>query len=229
MSRFGRSTKREAALRRRGNRRVNRRTRARLGRARRDGAARARGRRDGVEQLPGEALERRAGEDRGASTRRARRDRPRPRQRPDAGRHRDVHPVGRRVRAPGDRARRLLPCALPRRVPAGVQRVGRDEAADEPERAADALRDAAVPARRRQEASGSTGRRRSSPPRCGATSSARSNYVLGVVLFAVALFFAGMSTKLDGAAPPRGDARDRALVFVGTVIWIATFPISVGV
>jgi hypothetical protein len=41
-----------------------------------------------------------------------------------------------------------------------------------------------------------------------------SNYVLGVVLFAVALFFAGMSTKLTTAAssssaPPSGSRRSR--------------------
>jgi hypothetical protein len=53
-----------------------------------------------------------------------------------------------------------------------------------------------------------------------------SDYVLGVVLYAVALFFAGMSTKLD-------DQRYRIVmlvvgyaVFLGTVAWMATFPIS---
>jgi hypothetical protein len=55
------------------------------------------------------------------------------------------------------------------------------------------------------------------------------NYVLAVVLFASALFFAGMSTKL-------GTPRARAvilglgyLVFLGTVVWIATFPVTVSV
>jgi hypothetical protein len=56
-----------------------------------------------------------------------------------------------------------------------------------------------------------------------------TNYVLGVVLFAVALFFAGMSTKL----------RERRLqvvllalgvtVFLATVVWLATLPVSVSV
>jgi hypothetical protein len=53
-----------------------------------------------------------------------------------------------------------------------------------------------------------------------------SNYVLAVVLFAVSLFFAGLSTKL-------GDPRLRSVavglgcaVFLGTAIWIATSPIS---
>ena len=56
-----------------------------------------------------------------------------------------------------------------------------------------------------------------------------SNYILGVVLFSVALFFAGMSTKLS-------DMRLRVLtlalgsvVFLGTLIWIATSPVSISV
>ena len=56
-----------------------------------------------------------------------------------------------------------------------------------------------------------------------------SNYVLGVVLFAVALFFAGMSTKLG---VPRLRAITLALgcaLFLGTAIWIATFPVSLAV
>jgi hypothetical protein len=56
-----------------------------------------------------------------------------------------------------------------------------------------------------------------------------TNYVLGVVLFAATLFFAGMSARL----------RTRRLrvillsfgiaVFVGTVAWIATFPVSISI
>jgi hypothetical protein len=56
-----------------------------------------------------------------------------------------------------------------------------------------------------------------------------SNYVLGVVLFSVSLFFAGMSTRL-------GDVRLRRIalgvgctMFVGTVIWLATQPVSVSI
>lgn len=56
-----------------------------------------------------------------------------------------------------------------------------------------------------------------------------SNYVLGVVLFSVSLFFAGMSTKL-------GDMRLRTitvtlgcLIFLGALIWIATSPVSISV
>ena len=56
-----------------------------------------------------------------------------------------------------------------------------------------------------------------------------SNYILAVVLFSVALFFAGMSTKLT-------DLRLRAItvaigcvVFLGAFIWIATSPVSIAV
>ncbi|RYP89085.1 hypothetical protein EKO23_01270 [Nocardioides guangzhouensis] len=56
-----------------------------------------------------------------------------------------------------------------------------------------------------------------------------SNYVLSVVLYATALFFAGISTKI-------GSRRLRTVlvacgwaVFLGTVVWVATFPVSVQV
>jgi TRAP-type C4-dicarboxylate transport system permease small subunit len=54
-----------------------------------------------------------------------------------------------------------------------------------------------------------------------------SNYVLAVVLFAVSLFFAGLSTRL-------ADRRLRAItvalgcaVFLGAALWVATSPVSV--
>ena len=56
-----------------------------------------------------------------------------------------------------------------------------------------------------------------------------ANYVLAVVLFAVALFFAGMSTKLRGAGPRKVLVLVGCVVFVATAVWIATFPISVSV
>jgi hypothetical protein len=56
-----------------------------------------------------------------------------------------------------------------------------------------------------------------------------ANYVLGVVLFAVALFFAGMSAKLRGAGPRLVLLVVGCVVFVGTATWIATFPINVSV
>jgi hypothetical protein len=56
-----------------------------------------------------------------------------------------------------------------------------------------------------------------------------TNYVLGVVLFAVALFFAGMSTKLTGPAPRKALLLVGWVVFTGAAAWIATSPVSVSV
>jgi hypothetical protein len=56
-----------------------------------------------------------------------------------------------------------------------------------------------------------------------------SNYVLGVVLFAVALFFAGMSTKLTAAGLRKVVLVVGAALFLGTVVWIATFPVNVAI
>jgi hypothetical protein len=55
------------------------------------------------------------------------------------------------------------------------------------------------------------------------------NYVLGVVLFAVALFFAGMSAKLTGRGVRTAMLVIAGVVFVGTAVWIATFPVSFSV
>ena len=56
-----------------------------------------------------------------------------------------------------------------------------------------------------------------------------SNYVLAVVLFAAALFFAGMSTKLPTLRLRRALLAIGLIVFVGTVVWLTTFPVSVSV
>jgi hypothetical protein len=56
-----------------------------------------------------------------------------------------------------------------------------------------------------------------------------SNYVLGVALFAVSLFFAGMSTKLTAPASRKAMVAIGCLVFLGTAVWIATSPVSVAV
>ncbi|HEV2902957.1 MAG TPA: hypothetical protein VGW30_06815, partial [Gaiellaceae bacterium] len=56
-----------------------------------------------------------------------------------------------------------------------------------------------------------------------------SNYVLAVVLFAVALFFAGMSTKLGAPGLRRAMLAVGWIVFLGTAVWIATSPVSVGI
>jgi hypothetical protein len=55
------------------------------------------------------------------------------------------------------------------------------------------------------------------------------NYMLAVVLFASSLFFAGISTKLG---TPRARAALLGLgwvLFLGTVIWVATFPVQLTV
>jgi hypothetical protein len=56
-----------------------------------------------------------------------------------------------------------------------------------------------------------------------------SNYVLGVVLFSVSLFFAGMSAKLDVSGVRKAMLAVGCIVFVGTLAWIATFPVSLAI
>ncbi len=56
-----------------------------------------------------------------------------------------------------------------------------------------------------------------------------TNYVLGVVLFAAALFFAGISTKLEAPRMRRVLLVFGVVVFLATLVWIATFPISLAV
>ena len=54
-----------------------------------------------------------------------------------------------------------------------------------------------------------------------------SNYVLAVVLFSVSLFFAGMSTKLDNDRLRAVLLGVGCAVFLGSLIWVATSPVSV--
>ena len=56
-----------------------------------------------------------------------------------------------------------------------------------------------------------------------------TNYVLGVVLFAVALFFAGMSTRLTGSGTRKALLLVGWVVFTGAAVWIATSPVSVSI
>lgn len=56
-----------------------------------------------------------------------------------------------------------------------------------------------------------------------------TNYVLGVVLFAVALFFAGMSTKLNAPATRRALLVMGWVVFTGAAAWIAASPVSISI
>ena len=99
-----------------------------------------------------------------------------------------------------------------------------------PDCAADPVRDGRVPA------PSPHGRGRASTREADATATVvrrsiqrSANYVLGVVLFAVALFFAGMSTKLHGAGARKVLLGVGCLIFVGTAAWLATFPVSVSV
>jgi hypothetical protein len=55
------------------------------------------------------------------------------------------------------------------------------------------------------------------------------NYVLGVVLFAVAMFFAGTGSRLSGGGSRTALLAVSLVLFIGTIAWIATFPISVSV
>ena len=55
------------------------------------------------------------------------------------------------------------------------------------------------------------------------------NYTLAVVLFAVTLFFAGISTKLHERSSRIAILALGYALFVGTAIWIATFPVTVAV
>jgi hypothetical protein len=56
-----------------------------------------------------------------------------------------------------------------------------------------------------------------------------TNYVLGVVLFATALFFAGMSTRLRTQRLRVVLLAFGLVVFVGTFVWIATSPVSISI
>ena len=56
-----------------------------------------------------------------------------------------------------------------------------------------------------------------------------TNYVLGVVLFAAVLFFAGISTKMRTPVLRRVLLGFGLVVFVGTAVWLATFPVSISV
>ena len=56
-----------------------------------------------------------------------------------------------------------------------------------------------------------------------------ANYVLAVVLFSVTLFFAGVSTKLPSRRMQVVLLTAGWTVFLGTVVWLATFPVSISV
>jgi hypothetical protein len=53
------------------------------------------------------------------------------------------------------------------------------------------------------------------------------NYSLAVVLFAAALFFAGISTRLSTHVARWSTLGVGSVLFLGAVVWIATFPVNV--
>ena len=55
------------------------------------------------------------------------------------------------------------------------------------------------------------------------------NYSLAVVLFAASLFFAGISTRLRSPTTRTVVLGLGYVLFLGSVIWIATFPVSLSV
>jgi hypothetical protein len=55
------------------------------------------------------------------------------------------------------------------------------------------------------------------------------NYVLAVVLFAAALFFAGISTKLPSPRYKLWIIGFGYVIFLGTLTWVATFPVTISV
>ena len=56
-----------------------------------------------------------------------------------------------------------------------------------------------------------------------------SNYVLTVVLYAVVLFFAGMSTRLQNKRLRWVMTLTGLAVLIAALAWIATFPVSLAV
>jgi TRAP-type C4-dicarboxylate transport system permease small subunit len=56
-----------------------------------------------------------------------------------------------------------------------------------------------------------------------------TNYVLAVVLFAASLFFAGISTKLSQPKLRVATVALGSVLFVVTLVWVATSPVSVSV
>ena len=161
-------------------------------------------------------------------------DRRRPRAGPvrsrDAGRRGDVHPVGRCVRDRGTSSCRTSTEARfrPEFKPAFDAWI-----ATEPFQNADApltpFRMPEYQPAAKAEAARLDAAAAASAERVQRNLQRSANYVLAVVLFAVALFFAGISTKLE-------TRRLRILlltagwcVLLGTVVWLATFPVSISV
>jgi hypothetical protein len=61
----------------------------------------------------------------------------------------------------------------------------------------------------------------------GAANRNADEYLLAVVMFATALFFAALSGKLRTRVAPEFLLGLGAVIFVGTVAWLVTFPVSI--
>jgi hypothetical protein len=61
----------------------------------------------------------------------------------------------------------------------------------------------------------------------GVANQRSGDYVLAVVLFAVALFFAGMATKVGSLGKRELLLVLAWVVFLGTAAWVATFPVTI--
>jgi hypothetical protein len=68
-----------------------------------------------------------------------------------------------------------------------------------------------------------------SSQRAGAFIERADNYSLAVVLFASSLFFAGISTRLRSSTTRMVILGLGCALFLGSVIWVATFPVSISV
>ena len=80
--------------------------------------------------------------------------------------------------------------------------------------------------KRRPTPTDSTPRARRRAPSSGATSNVPETTSSPVVMFAVALFFAGMGTKLSGRTTRRAMLVVGCVVFAGAAAWVATFPVA---
>lgn len=62
--------------------------------------------------------------------------------------------------------------------------------------------------------------------RAKAANQRADNYMLAVVLFASALFFAGISTKFEAGGVRKAILGLGWVLFLGVVVWLATFPVQ---
>jgi hypothetical protein len=65
--------------------------------------------------------------------------------------------------------------------------------------------------------------------RAGAANQRADNYMLAVVLFATSLFFAGTATKLESQRARAALLGLGCVIFAGTLVWVATFPVELSI